>query len=109
MIGAAFDLCYKNLPVNQSMKKNIQNAEQYAEIILNDERGMIATETPTVFTDDKIERVYEFGDGAIVKYEWQSHHVASPAEKYNHRFTLLNPPTANSGDLKKGIIKVIDY
>lgn len=90
------------------MKKNIQNAAEYAEIILNDEREKIATETPTVFTDDKIERVYEFGDGAVVKYEWQSQPAAS-TEKYNHRFTLLDPPTANSGNLKKGIIKVIDY
>ena len=91
------------------MKKNIQNAEKYAEVILNDEREKIAAETPTVFTDDKIERVYEFADGAVVKYEWQSQPAANAAEKYNHRFTLLNPPTANSNNLKKGIIKVIDY
>ena len=91
------------------MMKNIQNAKEYAEIILNDEREKIAAETPTVYTDDKIERVYEFGDGAIVKYEWQSQPAESSAEKYNHRFTLLNPPTANSNNLKKGIIKVIDY
>ena len=91
------------------MKKNIQNAEDYAEIILNDEREKITAETPTVYTDDKIERVYQFGDGAVVKYEWQSQPADSSAEKYNHRFTLLDPPTVNSGNLKKGIIKVIDY
>ncbi len=91
------------------MKKNIQNAEDYAEIILNDERENIASETPTVFTDDKIERVYEFLDGAIVKYEWQSFSKQTATEKYNHRLTLLNPPTGNSSNLKKGIIKIINY
>ena len=91
------------------MKKNIQNAEEYADAILTDEREKIAAETPTVFTDDKIERVYEFRDGAIVKYEWQSFPGASGAEKYNHRFTLLKPPTPNDSNLKKGIIKVINY
>jgi hypothetical protein len=91
------------------MKKNIQNAEDYAEIILNDERENIASETPTVFTDDKIERVYEFFDGAVVKYEWQSFPAESAAEKYNHRFTLLNSPGENNENLKKGIIKVINY
>jgi hypothetical protein len=60
-------------------------------------------------TDDKIERVYEFGDGAIVKYEWQSFPGESDAEKYNHRFTLINPPSANNNNLKKGIIKAIYY
>lgn len=92
------------------MKKDASgSSEEYADIILNDEREKIATETPTVFTDDKIERIYEFSDGAVVKYEWQSQRAAASAEKYNHRFTLLNPPTANSGNLKKGVIKVIDY
>jgi hypothetical protein len=91
------------------MKKNVQNAEDYAEIILSDEREHIASETPTVFNGDKIERVYEFFDGAVVKYEWQSFPAESTAEIYNHRFTLLNPPTENSGNLKKGIIKVINY
>lgn len=91
------------------MMKNIERAEKYADIILSDERENIASETPTVYTADKIERVYEFGDGAVVKYEWQSEHASSSAEKYNHRFTLLNPPTANNDNLKKGIIRVINY
>jgi phage baseplate assembly protein gpV len=91
------------------MKKNIRNAEEYADIILNDERENIVSEKPTVYTDDKIERVYEFGDGAVVKYEWQSEPAASSVEKYNHRFTLLDPPTANDNNLEKGTIKVIDY
>ena len=91
------------------MKKNIQSAEDYAEIIFNDERENIASETPTVFTDDKIERIYEFLDGAIVKYEWQNFPAETGAEKYNHRLTLLNPPTTNPDKLKKGIIKIIYY
>lgn len=91
------------------MKINVQNAEEYAEIILNDEREKIVAETPTVFTGDKIERVYEFGDGAVVKYEWQSFPAATKTEKYNHRFTLLALPTTDSGAMKTGIIKVINY
>ena len=91
------------------MKKDRRNGEEYARIILNDEREKIATETPTVHTADRIERVYEFADGAVVKYEWQTFSGQAIAEKYNHRFTLLVPPTANSDNLKKGIIKVIDY
>jgi hypothetical protein len=91
------------------MKKGIQNAEKYADIILNDERENIAAETPTVFTDDKIERVYEFADGAVVRYEWQSFSNQTAAEKYNHRFTLINPPKNDANSLKKGIIKIINY
>lgn len=91
------------------MKTNARRAETYVNIILNDEREKIAAETPTVYTADKIERVYEFADGAVVKYEWQSFSEKTAAEKYNHRFTLLSPPTENSGNLKNGIIKIINY
>jgi hypothetical protein len=38
------------------MKKEAQTAEDYANIILNDEREKIVTETPTVYTDDVIVR-----------------------------------------------------
>lgn len=83
------------------------NADEYAEIILRDEREKIIRETPTVYTDEKIERVYEFADGAVVKYEWQN--APNAAENYNHRFSLIEPPQPNSRNLKKGVIKVIDF
>ena len=54
------------------MSKKNNPADEYADIILRDEREKIARETPTVYETDKIERVYEFHDDAVVKYEWQS-------------------------------------
>ncbi len=89
----------------------MKNAEEYAEIILRDERGKIAKETPTIYETDKIERIYEFHDGAIIKYEWQKSPTGrtSAEEIYNHRFTLTALPTPNPGKFKEGIIKQINY
>lgn len=89
----------------------MRKAEDYANIIMNDERDQIVSETPTVYEDDRIERVYEFDDGAVVKYEWQStpDGRTSPDGKYNHRFTLEKLPSPNPGKLKKGVIRVINY
>lgn len=91
------------------MNKKNNPAEQYAEIILRDEREKIAKETPTVYETNKIERLYEFHDGAVVRYEWQSFPGNDSAEKYNHRFTLITVPKPNPDKLKTGIIKTIDY
>ncbi len=91
------------------MSKRNNPADAYAEIILRDEREKIARETPTVYETGRIERVYEFHDGAVVKYEWQSFPPENPKEKYNHRFTLLAAPSPNPHKLKSGIIKTIDY
>ncbi len=89
----------------------MKKAEEYAEIIMRDEREKIIAETPTVYTDDKIERIYEFADCAVVKYEWQSapDGRTSAIGEYNHRFTLINLPTPNPNGFKKGIIKEINY
>ncbi len=89
----------------------MKNAEEYADIIIRDEREKIINETPTVFTDDKIERIYEFGDGAIVKYEWQSSPDGrtSAVGRFNHQFSLTTLPSPNPHKFKKGIIKVINY
>jgi hypothetical protein len=89
----------------------MRKAEEYADIILRDERELIVSETPTIYDEEQIERVYEFDDGAVVKYEWQStpDGRTSPDGKYNHRFTLEKPPSPNPGRLKKGVIKVINY
>lgn len=84
-------------------------AEEYAEIILNDEREKILKETPTVYESDNIERIYVFYDGAVVRYEWQSFPVNNSKEIYNHRFSLITAPAPNPHKLKTGIIKTIDY
>lgn len=89
----------------------MKNAEEYADIIMRDEREMIVKETPTVYETHKIERVYEFADGAVVKYEWQNSPDGrtSPEETYNHRFTLETLPDPNPNKLQRGVIRVINY
>ena len=89
----------------------MKTTEEYADIIMRDEREKIIRETPTVYETDKIERIYEFADGAIVKYEWQSTPDGRTSEdgKFNHRFTLITLPTPNPNNFKKGIVKVINY
>ncbi len=89
----------------------MKKAEEYADIIMHDEREKIVSETPTVYETDKIERVYEFADGAIVKYEWQNtpDGRTSTSGDFNHRFTLTALPNPNPNGFKKGIIKVINY
>jgi phage baseplate assembly protein gpV len=89
----------------------MKNAEEYADIIIRDEREKIVSEKPTVYTDDKIERVYEFGDGAVVKYEWQSSPMGrtSADGRYNHKFSLTKLPSPNPNKFKTGVVKVINY
>ena len=72
---------------------------------MRDERDEIVSETPTVYENARIERVYEFTDGAVVKYEWQDVSV----QDFNHRFTLVQAPRKNPAKLKPGIIKTINY
>lgn len=89
----------------------MKKSADYADIIMRDEREKIVSETPTVYETDRIVRVYEFADGAIVKYEWQATPDGRTSEtgEFNHRFTLTTLPNPNPHDLKKGIIKVINY
>ncbi|MEO6589000.1 MAG: hypothetical protein ABIP06_06705 [Pyrinomonadaceae bacterium] len=87
----------------------MKKAEEYADIILRDEREKIVNETPTVYEPENIERIYEFADGAVVRYEWQDFPPDDSKEKYNHRFTLITPPKPNPHKLKIGVIKVINY
>lgn len=89
----------------------MKNAEEYADIVIRDEREKIVTETPTVYTADKIERIYEFADGAVLKYEWQSASDGrtSGEERYNHMFSLTTLPSPNPHKFKKGVVKVINY
>ncbi len=80
-------------------------AEKYVGIIMRDEIDQIASETPTIYENARIERVYEFTDGAVVKYEWQDQSL----QQFNHRFTLVSPPSPNPEKLSAGIIRTIDY
>lgn len=83
----------------------------YANIIMCDETEKIVSERPTVYTDEYLERVYEFEDGAVVRYEWQgtADGRTSPDGKFNHKFTLEKEPSPNPDGLKKGVLKVINY
>jgi hypothetical protein len=89
----------------------MKSTEEYARIIMRDEREKIVAETPTVYETHRIERVYEFADGAVVKYEWQSTPDGRTSAKgaFNHRFTLTTLPSPNPHGFKKGVIKVINY
>jgi hypothetical protein len=81
------------------------SADQYVRIIMHDETEKIVRETPRVYESDRIEREYEFEDGAIVKYEWQD----SSLGEFNHRFSLVSPPKPNPEKLSVGVIKTIGY
>jgi len=89
----------------------MKSAEEYAEIIMRDEREKIVKETPLVYETDRIERLYEFADGAVVKYEWQNtpDGRTSATEIFNHRFTLTLLPEPNPYNFEKGVIKEIKY
>ncbi len=81
------------------------DAEKYVQLIMSDETETVVRETPTVYDADRIERVYEFEDGAVVKYEWQDAALGG----FNHRFTLVTPPKPNPKKLSAGVIHTIDY
>ena len=87
----------------------MKKAEEYVGIIMRDELDKIANETATVYEAHRIERLFEFTDGAVVKYEWLDYPTENSTEKYNHRFTLITPPKPNPNKLKTGVIKTIDY
>lgn len=89
----------------------MNEAENYAQIIMEDDRSRIVSETPEVFQENYILRVYEFEDGAVVNYEWQGTPGGrtSAFERFNHRFTLVKLPDPNPSNLNKGIITEINY
>lgn len=87
----------------------MNKAKRYVDIIIQDETEKISREVPTLHGDDKIERLYEFYDGAVVKYEWQNFPTDINQERYNHRFTLIQLPLPNPEGLEIGVIKTIDY
>lgn len=89
----------------------MKKSSNYAEIILRDNLSMIAAEQTIVYESDRIERLYKFHDGAIVRYEWQgigkSRTVSG--EVFNHRFSLVEPPDPNPNGFERGVIRTINY
>lgn len=83
----------------------MMSAEEYVRIIMQDETDKIVREIPVVYEADRIEREYEFEDGAVVKYEWQDISLRS----FNHRFSLVSLPKPNPEKLAAGVIRTIDY
>lgn len=91
------------------MNKDINHTREYADIITEDIGEEIKGEMTTVYTDEKIERLYSFHDGAIVKYEWRAAPSDNSAESFNHRFSLVQPPTPNPNKFEIGVIKIIKF
>lgn len=92
------------------MSKKENPADEYVRIITEDDLRKIAGEETVLYREgEKIERLYRFADGAVVRYEWQGFPFVSPKEKYNHRFSLVTAPSPNPNKLKAGVIKTIDY
>ena len=91
------------------MQERRNQANSYVNAIIRDVQNAFVREETTNFSDSKIERTYEFEDGAIVKYEWQSEEVARNGESFNHKFTLIKTPASNSENLETGVIKIVKY
>ncbi|MEZ5305686.1 MAG: hypothetical protein R2684_00930 [Pyrinomonadaceae bacterium] len=89
--------------------KNNKYTNYYVTSIIQDIQTRFVEEKTTKFSARKIERMYEFDDGAVVTYEWQDSASVSGDEDYNHRFTLKKVPKPNPNKLKPGIIKVIPH
>lgn len=91
------------------MQERRNQANHYVNAIIKDIQNQFVHEETITFSDSKIERVYEFEDGAVVRYEWQSEENAQNGESFNHRFTLVKLPDLNSDNLEIGVIKEILY
>lgn len=91
------------------MTKSSQHAEFYANSIIEDVRSRFVHEETTKFTEDEIERMYEFEDGALVKYEWRKGSRGSGGEGFNHRFSIVRPPKPNPDKVKVGVIREIGF
>jgi len=89
--------------------KNSKHTNYYVTSIIQDIQTRFIAEKTTKFSLSQIERIYEFDDGAVVKYEWRDAASASAKDGFNHRFTLAKPPKPNPNKLTKGVIKVIEH
>lgn len=81
----------------------MRTAEEYVKIVMRDETEKIASEATTVFESARIERIYEFDDGAVMKYEWHD----SSLDDFNHRFTLMSVPKGSKE--QTGVVRTINY
>lgn len=90
------------------MSREIRETNEYVNIIISDVFEEIAGDETIVYSNEKIERLYYFHDGAVVRYEWRSF-PADNAESFNHRFTLVTPPSPNPHKFETGVIKTIDF
>ena len=89
------------------MQEKRNQANIYVNAIIKDVQNAFVREETMSFSESKIERIYEFEDVAIVKYEWQSENAGG--DDFNHRFTLENIPNLNPSSLEKGILKTVTY
>lgn len=89
----------------------MKKTKEYADIIMRDDLSMIAAEQTIVYESDRIERLYKFHDGAIVRYEWQGigENRTVTGEVFNHRFSLVEPPEPNPHGFKRGVITTVNY
>ncbi|RMG06862.1 MAG: hypothetical protein D6735_03525 [Acidobacteria bacterium] len=89
----------------------MKRLEDYVSAIVHDEREKFVSEQTVLYTEKRIERLYKFHDNAVVKYEWQSlpENLKGSEELFNHRFTLVEPPSPNPNNFKPGVIEVINY
>ena len=91
------------------MTKKSQTTDFYANSIIEDVRSRFVHEETTRFTDKEIERLYEFEDGALVKYEWRSPEGRSGNSGFNHRFSIVRAPKPNPNKIKVGVIREIGF
>lgn len=81
----------------------------YVNSIIQDIQNHFVREETVKHSKTRIERIYEFEDGAVIKYEWQDAPRSGAGDRFNHRFTLENPPKPNPEKLKKGLTRSINY
>ncbi|MEK7725239.1 MAG: hypothetical protein AAB336_12875 [Acidobacteriota bacterium] len=91
------------------MQERRNTANRYVNAIINDIQNQFVREETIIFSESKIVREYEFEDGAVIKYEWQSEVESIRGEQFNHRFTLANKPTPNPQEFELGVLKTLSY
>ncbi|MCB1023683.1 MAG: hypothetical protein KDB79_04805 [Acidobacteria bacterium] len=91
------------------MNKDSKHTSHYVNSIIEDVQSRFVSERTVEYSESRIKREYEFEDGAIVRYDWQSVPGRKADEKFNHRFTLTNLPKPNPAKLKTGVIREIDF
>jgi hypothetical protein len=93
------------------MKERRNASNRYVTAIIDDIQTAFVNERTISFSDDAIDRVYEFADNAAIKYEWRSPDFrGAPGEEvFNHRFTLVRLPDSNAENFELGVLKVVKF